>query len=135
MAERLKMRKVLLGAAVFTCITFGAFAQSITERVVEKHLSALDLWVNSGANVKTIQSEVVENCGKLVMAKATTAEKVTFTTTERDEFHFRVDVCAKMTVNRAHPQPEFENPDIVKIICDGNNDLFKMLCQRSGIRK
>jgi hypothetical protein len=40
-----------------------------------------------------------------------------------------------MTVNRAHPQPEFEKKEIVRMICDESEViLFKKLCTRYGFR-
>jgi hypothetical protein len=38
-----------------------------------------------------------------------------FSTVNRADFDFRVDVCSKMTVNRVYKQPEFENPNLVKL--------------------
>jgi hypothetical protein len=39
-------------------------------------------------------------------------------TSQRDEFHFRVDVCMSMTVNRVHKQPNFEKSQLIEAICD-----------------
>lgn len=103
--------------------------------LIDRYFKALDQWVAGGGTLGQIQSEVVENCGKLVMLHATEAEQTSFMTTQRDEFDFRVDVCTKITVNRVHPQPEFDNPKITTMICDESQlALFKKLCWKSGLR-
>jgi hypothetical protein len=69
------------------------------------------------------------------MLTVSASEKVALSTTQREEFHFRVDVCTKMTVNRVHPQPEFKKKEIVKMLCDESKViLFKKLCSGSGLR-
>ena len=63
------------------------------------------------------------------------SKKIMFVTIQRKEFHFRVDVCTKMTVNRVHRQPEFEKKHIVKMICDESSiTLFEKMCKLSGLR-
>jgi hypothetical protein len=55
----------------------------------------------------------------------------------RDELDFRVDVCTKMTANRVYKQPEFEKPEIVKMICWDTNRyhrVFVRLCEHDGLR-
>jgi hypothetical protein len=59
----------------------------------------LDDWVSNGGNVKTIQAE---DCGKLILTQASVVELLELLIFHRDEFDFRVDVCTKMTVNRAY---------------------------------
>jgi len=115
-------------------IPFWANGETATDKVKEQYFSSLDHWVESGGNIDTVQKSVVENCGKLTMATASLSEKAQFITTDQEEFHFRVDVCVKMTVNRVHPQPEFEKSDIVNMICDGDTPFFQLLCLRSGLR-
>ena len=111
-----------------------AVAQTATDLVQEDYFTALDNWANSGGDPKKIQEEVITNCGKLVMVMASADERNGFITNDRAEFDFRVDVCAKTTVNRVHPQPEFEKPDIVQMICDDEKELFRLICSRSGLR-
>lgn len=114
---------------------FLVCCSKVSDKLEDEYFRRLDDWVRRGGPVQEIQSTVVETCGKLVMLNASTAEKVKLMTTEREEFDFRVDVCTKMTVNRIHPQPEFENPKIVSSICDESNVLlYKKLCKRSGLR-
>ena len=108
---------------------------SVAEVLDVTYFGELNRWVEDGGDVDEIQSRLVENCGRLVMLHASPAEKLTLAITQREEFHFRVDVCTKMTVNRVHHQPEFENPETVKIICDESElSLFHELCKRSGFR-
>jgi hypothetical protein len=100
--------------------------ESATQKMETTYFATLDGWVNRGGPANEIQDTVVQTCGKLVMLTATGPEKLALTTTQRDEFHFRVDVCAKMTVNRVHRQPEFEKKEIVSMICDESNvSLFR----------
>lgn len=98
------------------------------------YMSRLDDWTNKGAVVSMVQAQVVEPCGMLVLTQAGAIDRIKLMTTSRDEFDFRVDVCTKMTVNRVYKQPEFEKPETVALICDGSNELFRRLCQRSGLR-
>lgn len=97
------------------------------QAVEEKYFGTLDTWVARGGRVEDVQSTVVETCGKLVMLNATSGERV--------RLHFRVDVCTKLTVNRVHPQPEFQKREIVSMVCDpGKLELFVKLCARNGLR-
>jgi hypothetical protein len=109
--------------------------KSATEQREEKYFQTLDGWVKRGGPVNEIQDTVVKTCGKLVMLTASHTEKASLSTIKKDEFHHRVDVCTKMTVNRVHPQPEFEKKEIIRMICDESKvNLFKKLCKRYGFR-
>ncbi|MGH7792807.1 MAG: hypothetical protein ACREOB_10895, partial [Thermodesulfobacteriota bacterium] len=108
---------------------------SAEQKLEAKYFATLDGWVNRHGPVKEVQETVVVTCGKLVMLTVSNSEKIALSTTQKDEFDFRVDACTKMTVNRVHPQPEFENKEIVRMICDDSKvDLFKKLCKHSGLR-
>jgi len=106
-----------------------------TNKVEEAYFSKLDDWVKRGGNINDVQNVIVDTCAKLVMATVDLSEMTALSTTQREEFHFRVDVCTKMTVNRVHPQPEFDKKITLKIIC-GDSDviLFKKLCHISGFQ-
>jgi len=131
--NRLLLVLFLLLLAVFPTLTYAE--KSATEQLEEKYFQTLDGWVKKGGPIKELQDTVVKTCGKLVMLTASTPEKVALSTTKRADFHHRVDVCTKMTVNRVHPQPEFEKKEIVRMICDeSEEDLFKKLCRRYGFR-
>ena len=109
--------------------------RTLTEKLEEKYFSALDGWVVRGGKVNEFQNIVVQTCDKLVMATANASEVIAFTTTQKEEFDFRVNVCAKTTVNRVHHQSEFDDPKLIQAICyDGNVELLKKLCKRSGLR-
>ncbi|HEX3037256.1 MAG TPA: hypothetical protein VHT73_19400 [Thermodesulfobacteriota bacterium] len=121
---------------LFLMVAPSSYAEtSSTEKLEEKYFSTLDGWVKRGGQISEVQNTVVETCGKLVMLTVSASEKIALSTTQREEFHFRVDVCTKMTVNRIHPQPEFEKKETIKMICDDSEVvMFKKLCRRSGLR-
>ena len=100
----------------------------------DKYFRTLNSWVERRGPIEEVQGTVVATCGKLVMLNAGPAERARLSTTDREEFHFRVDVCTKMTVNRVHPQPEFEKRDLVFRIC--NNAAFEVprVTGRDGAR-
>ena len=109
--------------------------KTLAGKLEDKYFSELDGWIARGGMANEFQSIVVQTCGKLVMATANPSEVVVFTTTQREEFDFRVDVCAKTTVHRAHHQSEFDDPKLIQAICDSNKViLFEKLCRRSGLR-
>ncbi len=93
----------------------------------------LDSWVAAGGPVANVQSDVVSVCGRLVVTQGGFFALPLFETISRNDFNFRVDACTKLTVNRVYPQPEFANPQIVKIICQGSDQFFKRLCARTGL--
>jgi hypothetical protein len=111
-----------------------AALQPTTEKLEDRYFQTLDDWVARGGVVSEVQQAVVEPCGKLVLLTARAGEKVALTTTRRSEFHFRVDVCTKITVNRLYPQPQFKRVEVVNAVCDGDVGLFARLCKRSGLR-
>lgn len=98
-----------------------------------KYFGTLDDWAAGNSGVESIQNEVVPTCGKLIMLRASTAERTAFSTTQREDFHSLVDICTKITVHRKWPQPEFENPEIRKTICASENELLLQLCVRAGV--
>lgn len=109
--------------------------KTLTDKLEDKYFSVLDGWVERGGKVNEYQSVVLETCGKLVMVTASASEAVTFTTSQKEEFDYRVNVCAKTTVHRTHHQSEFEDPKTTQAICDDSNvQLFRKLCARSGLR-
>ena len=125
--------------AVFLLATFNSSRadaeKTLTDKLEDKYFSVLDGWVDRGGKVNEYQDIVVQTCGKLVMVTANASEKVAFTTTQREEFNFRVDVCAKTTVHRTHHQSEFDDPKLIQAICDDSNvQLLRKLCTRSGLR-
>lgn len=119
----------------FTVIESDSYRKT-KQKVEDKYFETLDGWVRRGGPVAEVQDTVVGTCGKLVSLMASMGENIALTTFQRDEYHFRTDVCVKMTANRASPQPEFEKPEMVEMICDKSKlELFVKLCKRSGLRK
>ena len=127
---------------IFAAVTIGVitvviavliFVTSWRDTRFEFYVHRLDGWVNKGGVLATLQSDVVENCGKLVLSQATPLELGRMITVDRSDFHFRVDVCTKMTVNRVNKQPEFNNEHLVTVTCAGDDELFPRLCARSGL--
>ncbi len=130
-----QIRLLLIFLFLGVTVTVAHAEKSATEQLEEKYFQTLDGWVKRGGPVNELQDTVVKTCGKLVMLTASNSEKVSLSTTQRGEFHHRVDVCTKMTVNRVHPQPEFEKKEIIRMICDESKEnLFKKLCKRYGFR-
>jgi hypothetical protein len=130
-----QIRLLLIFLLLGVTVTAADAEKSATEQLEEKYFQTLDGWIKRGGLVNELQDAVVKTCGKLVMLTASNSEKVSLLTTQRDEFHHRVDVCTKMTVNRVHPQPEFEKKEIIRTICDESKEnLFKKLCKRYGFR-
>lgn len=130
------LANAMLVVSVFLALLTTARAEdSATERVEQKYYQILDGWVKQGGPIEALQDTVVKTCGKLVIVTVDNVEKARMATTQREEFHHRVDVCTKLTVNRVYPQPEFEKPQILKNICDDSKTvLFKKLCRRYGLR-
>lgn len=130
-----QIRFLLIFLFLGVTVTVAHAEKSATEQLEEKYFQMLDGWVKRGGPVNELHDTVVKTCGKLVMLTASNSEKVSLSTTQRGEFHHRVDVCTKMTVNRVHPQPEFEKKEIIRMICDESKEnLFKKLCKRYGFR-
>ena len=130
-----QIRLLLIFLFLGVTVTVAHAEKSATEQLEEKYFQTLDGWVKRGGPMNELQDTVVKTCGKLVMLTASNSEKVSLSTTQKDEFHHRVDVCTKMTVNRVHPQPEFEKKEIIRTFCDESKEnLFKKLCKRYGFR-
>lgn len=93
----------------------------------------LDKWVASGGPFDSIEPDVVKNCGMLVVSQSGPVG-IFLNVVDRSDFDFRVDVCVKVTANRVSPQPELQNPKIVSLICEGNDDLLRKLCVHAQLR-
>jgi len=126
--------------AIAVCVLGGGTVlwsanPALARSLEDKYFEILDGWVQRGGPTDEVQETVVKTCGELVMYTASASEKLSFMTYEREEFHFRVDACTKMTAHRLYPQPEFQNREIVKMIChESEVPLFKKLCKRAQIR-
>lgn len=104
--------------------------EQAVEYLQKRYLDKLDEWVKN-PSLETIKTGVQENCMRLIFVSAAPDEAKQFAQNkEREEWDFRVDVCTKMTVNRVHRQPEFENPKIVRMICTEGIQIFREMCRR-----
>ena len=121
-------------ALILLCLTPAAAQESSSRALENTYLSRLDKWVASGGDFAQVQDDVVANCGQLVMLIASEAERTAFLGANRQEFDLRLEICTGMTLNRVHPHPAFEQPELVALICDGDNRLYARLCARSGLR-
>ena len=129
------IKRIGAWAAIVLAATATLWFSVLGPRYEALYLSRLDSWVNKGGDAATVQRDVVENCGKLVMVTASPLEAFGFLTTDRATWDFHVDACVKLTVNRKWKQPEFEKPETVALICDGDVAIFRTLCKRSGLRQ
>lgn len=129
-------------------------ASPAQQALEERYLADLDAWVARGAIFRegekvdeaAVQARVrpaLETCRKLVTLTATPGEKAEFSKTDNsrivqgryDEYDMRVDVCTSMTINRVHAQPNFQKPDLVRMVCDESRvSVYRRLCVRSGLR-
>jgi hypothetical protein len=126
-----RARSTLLSACMLVA---GCLSEGTADKLETKYLTTLDSWVARGAPISEVQDTVVGTCGKLVMVTVNGLEKAQLTSTSRTEFDFRVDVCTKLTVNRAYPQPEFQDTTIVGGICRRSDvEAFKLLCRRAKL--
>lgn len=100
------------------------------------YLQRLDKWVSDGGDVNSIQEQVVTNCGKLFYMHVEPERIASLSEEARQGYDQLIDVCSKMTINRVHPQPEFENPKIVKIVCKDmatDHPVIGRLCQKANL--
>ena len=126
---------------MFTIKAYGwilAFTVPIEERfgdaIQEQYFRVLDGWVARGGPFSEVDTMVVPACGKLVMARLGTGEKIALSTIRREDFRFRVDVCAKTTVNRVYPQPDLTAKNVAAVCDRSEVPLFAALCKRGGLR-
>lgn len=104
----------------------------LSDELTSLYVGRLDQWVASGGNLEQVQSEVVDTCGRLILVTAD-AQRRAELNADANAWALDADICAKITVHRVHPQPEFSNPEIVGLVCEGTNSLFRALCARAGI--
>jgi hypothetical protein len=133
----MKLNRIIGTVLILIVVAFAGYSVflfAMRDRTFALYTGKLDDWVTRSGSPQQIQSSVVEPCGKIVMSQVGPIEMIRLATIDREEFDFRVDVCVKMTINRLHAQPEFENAELVKSICEGDYDLFRRLCQHSGVK-
>jgi hypothetical protein len=106
------------------------------EKLQNLYLSRLDTWVAS-RDLKTLQAQVVENCGKMMYLKDATLGQAT-PNALKETLDTRIDVCTKITVHRVEPQPEFSNPAVIKIVCGDmpkSEPVIARLCVKAGVTR
>ena len=97
-----------------------------------KYFAVLDGWVQRGGKAQEYQIDVLDTCGKLVLATAPLNEALS--SCQKKEMGLRVSVYAKTTVHRVHHQPEFDDHGLVQEICDDTKiSMFRRLCRHSGL--
>jgi hypothetical protein len=133
------IRKIISGlivAVLAIVILFTVALAMLRDHFYDLYMHRLDSWITNGGDAKTVQSELVESCGRLVLTQAGSVERLQLLTFYRDEFDFRVDVCVKITANRLSKQPEFEKPEMVALICNDTHsyhELFRRLCEHADL--
>ena len=103
------------------------------KKLEQKYWSILDSYANSTKIGKASGQIIFDTCGKLTLLTASYIEKAAFTAGfKQDEYDFRVNVCAKATINSVHPQPEFssKNKDITDQICAEDKSFIYEICNR-----
>jgi hypothetical protein len=112
-------------------------AEQVAKIAEEGYFGILDKWVTDGGRFDDVQARVVDTCGKLTVLWMDEAQRGALMREDKtmtEEFHFRVDVCTKMTVNRVHQQPEFQKAGLVSATCGRSGPkYFRRLCDRSGL--
>ncbi|WP_141697584.1 hypothetical protein [Bradyrhizobium yuanmingense] len=103
------------------------------KQIREFYLAKLDKWALN-AEPATMQNQVVDSCGMLTIVTAPASTARNFVEgREREEFDARVDACAKLTAQRAWPQPEFATPQTVDLVCNRWTPLLRDLCIRAKL--
>lgn len=103
------------------------------KKLEQKYWSILDSYANSTKIGKAGGQIIFDTCGKLTLSTASYIEKAAFTAGfKQEEYDFRVNVCAKATINSVHPQPEFssKNKDITDQICAEDKSFIYEICNR-----
>ena len=121
---------VILGAVVVYDLLVTVVFR---ERLYNAYTQRLDARVASGGPQSKIQSDVIRDCSELAVSQAGPLE-APMLFFDMAEYDFRSDVCFQVTVNRVYPQPRFQDPKMVALVCDSKNDLFRRLCQHAGLK-
>jgi hypothetical protein len=115
-----------------------SFTVPIEERfgdaLEQQYFRVLDGWVARGGPFSEVDTMVVPACGKLVMARLSTSQKIALSTIRRDDFRFMVDVCVKTTINRVYPQPDLTTKNVAAVCDRSGVPVFAALCKWGGLR-
>ena len=139
-ASRLARLRLCIGALI--SVAFVASCNRAPPPSVEEYLAQLDRWVEQGGPTENIQADIVEPCGRLLMAYSPAEDRAQFIAERRDaaegaytDWDFWVDMCVKMTAHRLTPQPEFEGPEkaeLVRQTCE-SHEMWERLCDRAEL--
>lgn len=115
---------------------FNNVALNNSDLLLTKYWSEIEDWVSSATYSKTQNIEfavkkIPELCGKLATIYSL---KSGLSVEENKDFAMDADVCAKATVHRKFPQPEFDNPKIVQMICNSKLTLYQEVCRRGKLK-
>ena len=112
----------------------GAYKEFM-QLLERRSLDELDSWIPRGGRMEEVNSLVGPACATLVTLYASPSERKAFPTKLREEWDYRVGFCVKGTVHRQHPQPEFENKELLDTLCaPGPNKIWSVMCRRAGVR-
>jgi hypothetical protein len=110
--------------------------QKNSDNLLNKYWDDIEAWVINSEKNKSKDAEyavkkIPEICSKIATIYSL---QLGISPQENKDFSMDVDVCAKTTVHRKYPQPEFENPKIVKLICESKLQLYQEVCRRAKLK-
>lgn len=116
-------------------------ASAAAKKLIPMYWAQLDKWAKNKAASKEQLIEMAAKdlpmiCSKLVTSYALAAGKTPSTSQkDREEWDFNTDFCVKATVHIRFPQPEFENPKILDMVCHRQKayEFNYNLCKRAGV--
>lgn len=131
------------GAYAIDQETVEADAASVAKKLIPTYWAQLDAWAENRTATKQELIEIATRdlppiCGKLVTSYALASGKSPNSSKEyREEWDFNSDFCVKATIHRRFPQPEFENPKIVEMLCERHKkyEFNYNLCKRAGVTR
>jgi len=111
------------------------------KKFIDLYWSQLDAWAENKTATKKELIEIAvrdlpQICGKLVTGYALASGKSPNSSKEdREEWDFNSDFCVKATIHRRFPQPEFENPKVIEMLCERHRkyEFNYNLCKRAGV--
>lgn len=123
--------KTPLTVATVSLVFAGAAADAGS--LEQRYWDVLDRYAASSQITQEDAQLIFDTCSKLTVITASYLEKAAFTAGfKQEEYDFRVNVCAKATVNMVQPQPEFasRNKHITDQICSNDGSFIYKVCAR-----
>ena len=65
-----KVVRTLLILVTGAVVIFFVLVSVFRDQLFELYMRRLDAWANNGGDIATIQSDVVDNCGQLILSQA-----------------------------------------------------------------